>query len=160
MGHCEGNGLVVIEKGHMGDVSVDGLSVVLTFGLGQWMKVYVDENATDAQVDAVEALLKQDPVFGAYFAGETQLLSVGKAPITKEWTDALIKFSTPESAVEIEIVKGLDGGPITIENLLFPSTQHYTQYRAIALSHKSDDKEFTHTGTNGFTSKILASSGE
>lgn len=160
MGHCEGNGLVVIEKGHMGDVNVDGLSVVLTFGLGQWIKLYVDEKATDEQVDAVEALLKQDLVFGDYFAGETQLLSIEKAPITMEWTEALIKFSVPASTVEIEMLKGLDGGPITIENLLFPSTQHYTQYRSITQSHKSDDKEFNHVGTNGFTSKILASSGE
>jgi hypothetical protein len=34
----------------------------------------------------------------------------------------------------------------------------YTQFKSVKNSHKSEDKEFSYSGTNGFASKVDASS--
>ncbi len=154
LGHCEGTGLVQIKEGHYGDISLDGISVVFTVHLGEWMKYYVSEEATDEQAKATEQLVAS--VFE--IPGEWEVLSTEKVPVSLERTETKVKFSVPASTVEIEIMKGRDGSPIKIENLPPVFAQDYTQYKSITNSHKSEDKEFSYSGTNGFTSKIEATS--
>ena len=69
-------------------------------------------------------------------------------------TGTKVKFSVPASKVEIEMMKGLGGKPIKIQNLPLPFMNDHTQYKSIAMSHKSEDKEFKHSGTNGLTANI------
>lgn len=158
MGHCHANGLMEIEKGHVGDVQLDGISVVLTTSLGEWVKFYVSDNASDEQLDAAIKLIKMDAVFGAYFPEDVKVLSVEKAPITVEKSDTMIKFSVANSTVEIGVVAGLDGKPIKIQNLPMKALNDHTQYKSVTLTFKDEDNGFEYTGTNGLTSNFDISS--
>jgi len=158
MGHCEGNSLLEIKEGHYGNVKLDDISVVTAFRFGEWVKVYVDEKATAEQAEAAVELMKLEPTFGAVFAGNTKILSNERVPVLIEKSTTNIKFSVPASSVEIEKVKGWDGEPIKIQNLPIPFMRDYVQYKSIAVSHHSEDKEFSYSGTNGLTSRIEASS--
>ncbi len=157
-GHCDANGLVEIEKGHLGKVELDGISVVMTTRLGEWAKFYVSDFATDKQVDAVIELLKNESVFGAYFPEKVKILSVDKKPINIERNGSRIKFSAANTFVEIEKVVGLDGKPIKIQNLPLLALADHTQYKSITNRHQSTDKEFSYSATNGLTSTIDISS--
>src|SRR5262245_2167157 len=56
---CEGNALLEIESGHYGEVKLDGVSVVFALRLGEWVKYYVGETASDDQAKAAVALLER-----------------------------------------------------------------------------------------------------
>ncbi len=137
---------------------LDGISVVTAFSLGKWLKIYINENATDEQAKALLELLKLKPTFGLLYSGKSEILSQEKAPISIEKTSTKVKFSVPASMVEIEMMKGQGGKPIKIQNLSLPFMDDHTQYKSILVSHKSEDKEFKHSGTNGLTASINASS--
>lgn len=152
LGHCDGVELVEIKEGHYGNVRLDGISVVITLRLREWVKYYVNENATDEQVKVVGSLV------AALMPGfaKMKVLSTEKAPISIERTETKVKFSVPSSAVEIEMMKGRDGKPIKIQNLPASFYIDYTQYKSITIGHHSKDKEFSYSGTHGATSKIEA----
>ena len=157
-GYCEGNNLIEIKKGHYGGVQLDGLSAVTSFSLGKWLKIYVDQKATDEQAKALVELLKLEETFGLIYSGNTKMLSQEKASIAIERTATKVKFSVPDSMVEIEMMKGRGGHPIKIKNLPVPFMNDHTQYKSVTNSHKSQDKAFKHSGTNGLTASIDASS--
>jgi hypothetical protein len=157
LGYCEGNNLIEIKEGHYGDVNLDGISVVTAFSLGKWLKLYVSDNATEEQGTAALELLKLNETFGFIYAGKAEILSQEKASVSIKKTDTSVKFSVPASTVEIEMMKGWEGKPIKIQNIAAPYTRDYTQYKSITTSHKSKDKEFKHSGTNGMTTSIEAS---
>jgi hypothetical protein len=80
LGHCDGAALLEITEGNYGDVRLDGITVVTIERVGEWMKYYVSENATDEQVKTVE------PLMGALlgFPTDMKLLSIEKAPVSVE----------------------------------------------------------------------------
>lgn len=157
LGHCEGNTLFEIEEGQYGDVAVDGIDVVMAYRFGEWVRLYVDEEATDAQVDAVAELLNQPTTFGEFFAGDAKLLSVEKADVTVKRTPTTIAFSVPDGASEMEVMAGPGGEPVRIENLSVPYFANgYTQYKTATVTHERDGVEFEYSGTNGATSHVEA----
>ena len=146
---CEGNRLIAIKSGHYGDVDLAGVSFIVTFQMRAWSKIYVSDSVTDRQKDAVEALL---PIaFAAFHRG---MLSFTKAPITMEISDTRVKFSSPESSVDMEAMKGFDGKNVRILNLPNVAYQNYTQFRSISHVHAAADHRWSHAGTNGFTSTM------
>jgi hypothetical protein len=151
-GHCDVNSFLEIEKGNLGDVSVDGVTVSLSSRLGNWVKFYFSENTTDEQAKAVIELLQKQEVFGVYFPETVEIRTVEMAALSIERGESTVKFSTPNSTVEIEMLKGLNGEPIHIENLALEVLEGHTQYKSVTNSHKSDDAEFSYTGSNGLTS--------
>ncbi len=156
LGYCDDNSLFEIKRGHYDGVRLDGISVVTTGRGGEWVKYYVSEAASDEQVAAVVPLLK-----AAYpFLAGMEVLAVEKVPVSIERGQSKVRFSVPTSTVEIEMLTSWDGKPIKIKALPEPWTMisDYIQYKSITNSHQSDDKEFAYSGTNGFTSKIDASS--
>ncbi len=155
LGFCEGMGLLEIKEGHYGDVNLDGISVVQAFSVGKWVKLYISDNATDKQVKAAVKLIKLKSLFGPYFPEDT-FVSWEKAPVTVERTATNIKFSTPTSTAEFELMTGYDGNPIKIQNLVVPFHEDFTQYKTLTLNHKSSDREFSHSGTSGQTGIIVA----
>jgi hypothetical protein len=157
LGYCEGMGLLEIKEGHYGDVNLDGISVVQAFSVGKWVKLYVSDNATDKQLKAAVKLIKLKSLFGPYFPEDT-FVSWEKAPVTVERTATNIKFSVPTSTADFELMKGRDGNPIKIQNLVVPFYEDYTQYKTLTLDHSSSDKEFSHSGTSGQAGIIIASS--
>lgn len=157
-GHCDASGLIEISEGHNGDVNLDGIKVAVSARLGSWAKFYVSENATDAQVDAAVALVRNVEVFGDYYPESLENVTVEKAPINVERSGDNIKFSTPFSNVSIDMMRGLNGDPVHITNLPMRALIGHTQYKSSINSHKSTDREFTYEGTNALTSIVEASS--
>lgn len=152
---CEGNRLISISKGHFGDVDLAGVAFLVTFEMRSWSKIYVSDKVSEKQNAAVEALL---PIAFAGF--RNGMLSLQKAPITMEITDTRVRFSGPESAVDMEVMKGFGGKPVTIMNLPSPAFQNYTQFKSTSHTHAaSDGHHWSHTGTNGFTSTMDVGSG-
>ena len=155
MGYCRGNGLVEIEQGNVGDVRLDNLNVLMAYDFGAWVKLYIDDKATPEQAEAAATVLKQETTLGAFFSGNAKLLSIDRTPVTVEKSDGAIKFSVPESTTELEVMKGPNGKPITIENLTIPwFITGYTQYKATTVTHKSKDHAFSFMGSNGATSHL------
>ena len=75
-----------------------------------------------------------------------------------ELTESRVKFSGPESSVEMDVLRGFGGKPVKVLNLPSPAFQDYTQYKSVSHKHSSDKATWSHTGTNGFTSKMEAAS--
>jgi hypothetical protein len=146
---CEGNRLIAIKAGHYEDVDLAGVSFLVTFTMRTWSKIYVSDKVTDKQMAAVESLL---PIaFAGFHRG---MLSFTKAPITMDITDTRVRFSGPESSVDMEVMSGFGGKPVKVMNLPSPAFQDYTQYKSISHTHSSDKATFKYSGTNGFTSTM------
>ena len=153
---CQGSHLVEIKKGHYGGINLDGLGMVTTKSHGEWIKLYIDEAASDSQMNALVELLKLDETMG--LGGNTEIISKEKVKISVERASDRVKFSVPASTVEIEMMEGLGGKPIKVDNLRKPFFDDYTQYKSISNIHQSDEHKFSHSGTNGFVSRLAASS--
>lgn len=149
---CDGNRLIAIDEGHYGGVDLSGVSFIVTFEMREWSKIYVDDRISDAQMEALEQLL---PVaFSGFHSG---MRSLQRVALTIERTEEMVRFSVPQSTVEIRLMRGLDGEPITIDGLPSPAYVDYTQYQSVVHTHSSSDAEFSHSGTNGFTSRMEVS---
>ena len=146
---CEGNRLIAIKSGHYEDVDLAGVSFLVTFTMRSWSKIYVSDRVTERQMAAVEALL---PIaFAGFHRG---MLSFTKAPITMDITEKRVRFSGPESSVDMDVMAGFGGRPVKILNLPSAAYQDYTQFRSVSHQHTSAQHTFKHSGTNGFTSTM------
>ena len=146
---CEGNRLISIASGHYENVDLGGVSFLVTFTMRSWSKVYVSDKVSAAQMAAVEALM---PIaFAGFHRG---MLSFTKAPITMEITPQRVRFSGPESSVDMEVMNGFGGKPVKVLNLPNPAYQDYTQYKSVLHRHESADHSFKYSGTTGFTSTM------
>jgi hypothetical protein len=146
---CEGNRLISIRSGHYQDVDLGGVAFLVTFTMRSWSKIYVSDKVSDRQMAAVEALL---PIaFAGFHRG---MLSFTKAPITMDITEKRVRFSGPESSVDMEVLSGFGGKPVKVLNLPSPAFQDYTQYKSVTHKHASDKTTFSYSGTNGFTSTM------
>lgn len=150
---CEGNRFITIERGRYADVDLAGVQVLVTFNMRNWSKIYVSDRVSEAQMKAVEALLPL--AFAGFHKG---MLSFTKAPITMEATASRVRFSGPESSVDMEVMKGFNGQAVKILNLPAAVFQDYTQFRSVAHTHSSAAHSWHHKGTNGFTSTWSAGS--
>ena len=150
---CEGNRIIAIETGHYEDVDLAGVTLLVTFSMRDWSKIYVSDDVTPAQEQAVEALLPL--AFAGFHRG---MLSFTKAPITMEVTDDRVIFSGPESSVSMGAMRGHDGQIVKVLNLPSPVFQDYTQFVSKSHTHESADHSFSYSGTTGFTSHWEAGS--
>lgn len=152
-GKCEGNRIVSIEKGHYNAVDLSGVELLVTFHMRTWSKIYISDKVSDEQMKAVEALLPL--AFAGFHKG---MLSFTRAPITMEVSDTRVRFSGPESSVDMEVMRGFNGQAVRIANLPSAVFQNYTQFRSVAHTHASATHNWKHSGTNGFTSTWEAGS--
>ena len=155
-GFSEGSRLIEMKSGHYFGTNLDGLSMVLTRRGGEWAKLYVDETASDSQMNALVELLKLDETMG--LGGNTEIISKEKVKISVERASDRVKFSVPASTVEIEMMEGLGGKPIKVDNLPLSFLDDYTLYKSISNIHQSAQHKFSHSGTNGVVSRLAASS--
>jgi hypothetical protein len=151
---CQGNRMVSINKGHVGDVDLAGVSFLISWDLSSWSKIYVSDTVTEAQEKALETTVL--PAAWAQFRRGG--VPVTKAPLTMEVTQERVRFSSPESSVDMEVMKGTLQQPVKILNLPNPYFQDYTQYRSVVHQHTDADHRFSHSGTNGLTSTWEAGS--
>ena len=147
---CYGNRLYQITQGHYKDIDVAGLTFIMTFSMREWSKIYVSDRASDAQMEALKGLVPH--ILGAH--ASSGILFIKKVPLVVERTEGKVRFRGPESAVDMDVMTGYQGKPVTVDNLPSPTFQHYTQYRSVETRHQGGDKEFHYSGTTGFTSKL------
>ena len=145
---CEGNRFITIDSGRYRNVDLAGVQLLVTFNMRNWSKIYLSDTVSDRQMQAVEALLPL--AFAGFHKG---MLSFTKAPITMDATDTRVRFSGPESSVEMEVVKGFNGQAIKVHNLPSAVFQDYTQFRSVSHTHATAAHSWSHKSTNGFTSK-------
>ncbi|MBT5073663.1 MAG: DUF1326 domain-containing protein [Kordiimonadaceae bacterium] len=149
---CDGNRLIEIYKGHVGDVDLKGVRFLVTFEMGVWTRIYVDETMSDDQMQAFDLILPLG------FSGfKNQSLSIEKVPLSVTRQNGLIKYSAPASEVEMKPLKGMDGGQITVDGLPNNAFFDYVQYQSVVHTHEGPDQKWSHSGTNGFTSRMMAS---
>ena len=155
LGYCDGVTLIEIERGHYGDVRLDGVKVLAVYRGGSWIKFYVTDEADKVQTEAAVKLL---PAFEDFFAVDN-VLEVKNVPISVERSAERMRIVTPNTTAEIVVMKGKNGKPIKIANLPSPDFPappflDHTQYRSVTLKHDAKDKQFEYSGTNGFTARI------
>ena len=150
LGHCEANLLFDVKSGHYKGVRLDGLQFVMSWRGGGWVRYYLSEKATDEQIKAIQEVM---PEAVAIFK-KTKNLGAERVAISVTRKDGKISFSSPASKVEMEMLKGKDGGPVVLNNLNHPLTEMRVQYIASTLSHEDKENGFKHSGTNGMTSVL------
>lgn len=148
---CDGNRLIEIYKGSIGDHNLTDIRFVVVFEMGVWSRIYVDEALTDEQRAAFDELF---PIAFAGFAN--QALSIETVPISVAREDLIVKFQTPASQVEMSPVRGRDGGLITVDGLPNNAFYDYVQYQSVVHTHDGPEHNWSHKGTNGFTSRMIA----
>ncbi|HEY5538952.1 MAG TPA: DUF1326 domain-containing protein [Thermoplasmata archaeon] len=153
-----------IEKGHLGDLQLDGLNVALAVHSPgpmtrvKWdVALYLDERASPAQRDALDA------IFGGQAGGEPAALAplIGKVLGVKS---VRIEFRAvgkrrslriPKVAeMRIEAIKGQGGADVTLENvpLIAVPNQTVVVAKSEKLSLHDLGFEWEFTEKNGFYS--------
>jgi hypothetical protein len=149
---CFGNRLIQIREGDFEGAPLGGISFLVTFQMGRWTRIHIDESLSAARSATLDALL---PVA---FAGFNNLARAKeRVPLTVEASADGLRFSVPDSAVEMRLVAGLGGEPIRISGLPSPAFHDYVQYESVVHRHSSADGEWSYSATNGFRSEMRAS---
>ena len=149
---CHGTRLVRIRQGQLEGADLAGISFVVTFFMGRWTRIYMEESMSASQLAALEGLL---PVAFAGFDRGARVKE--RVPITIEEGTETFRFSVPESTVEMKLLPGLNGSPIRISGLPNPAYQEYVQYESVVHAHTGPDLQWSHAGTNGFRSVMRVS---
>jgi hypothetical protein len=149
---CHGTRLIRVREGQLEGTDLAGIAFVVTFFMGRWTRIYVDDSMGQARFAALDRLL---PVA---FAGFDRLARVKeRVPLTiTEGTDTF-GFSVPESTIEMKLLPGLGGVPIRVTGLPNPAYHDYVQYESVVHAHSGPDLQWTHAGTNGFRSVMRVS---
>jgi len=150
---CDGNRLVEIVEGDLDGEDLAGLRFLVTFEMGKWTRIYIDERLSESQHATLDKLL---PLAFAGFVGGAR--AIERVPLTVTRTDDLITITAPESRVEMKPLAGLEGSRITIDGLPSNTFHDYVQYESVVHTHDGPDDRWSHSGTNGFTSRMIASS--
>ena len=115
-----------IDSGSFGDVTLDGLNVVLMiYSPGHMLQtkwkvaLYVDERATEAQTDALTQIYTGQAgglfeVLGG-FVGEVLGVKSVAIDIRREGRDGSLQIAGVAD-VEIEAIEGLDGAEVTVRD--------------------------------------------
>jgi hypothetical protein len=148
---CHGTRLIRIREGQLEGASLAGINFVVTFYMGQWTRVYLDDSLSDTQLATLDRLL---PVA---FAGFDRAARVkARVPLTITRGAGTLRFSVPESTVEMRLLPGLNGEPIRITGLPSTAYQDYVQYESVVHTHNGPDETWSYSGTNGFQSVMRA----
>lgn len=149
---CFGNRLIEIREGQLEGDDLAGLRFLVTFQMGRWTRIYVDDALSEEQSATLDRLL---PVA---FAGFDRLArSKESVPLRVERGDDTFRFSVPDSTVEMKLLPGLGGEPIRVDGLPSNAFHRYVQYESVVHEHSRADAEWSYSGTNGFRSEMRAS---
>lgn len=149
---CDINRLIEIDSGSVNGDDLAGVRFLVTMEMGEWTRLYVDDALSDTQTIALDAIM---PLAFGSFLGMSR--SVERVPMSVVRASGLITINTPASGVEMKPLVGLDGGSISISGLPSNVFHDYVQYESVKHTHRGPDREWAHSGTNGFTSRMLAS---
>ena len=160
-GYCQGASLVEIDRGHFGDVHLDGTKVIAAYHVKSWAKMYIHADASPEQVAALtEILPKAMP-----FLAKGPINKIETVPLTVRRSPKLVAYSAPEVDVEIELLENSEGQPIRLQNVPakgtpFPQIRDHMQFVSKKLAHHSESESFDWRDRNGFVSKVDLSSAD
>lgn len=149
---CHGTRLIRVREGQLDGSDLAGIAFVVTFFMGRWTRIYMDASMSSAQSAALDALL---PVAFGGFDRIARLKE--RVRLTVEEGEGTLRFSVPESTVEMKLLPGLGGVPIRVSGLPNPAYHDYVQYESVVHAHNGPDLEWSHSGTNGFQSVMRVS---
>ncbi len=149
---CHGTRLIQLTGGDFEGIDLSDIAFAVTFFRTRWTRIYIDDGLSDVQTDVLDRLLPQ--AFGGFVRLARNIESV---PLAVDRTASELRFSIPESTVEMRLLPGLDGDPIAITGLPSNAYHDYLQYESIIHRHSSVDGEWSYSGTNGFTSEMRVS---
>ncbi|MEZ5759124.1 MAG: DUF1326 domain-containing protein [Emcibacteraceae bacterium] len=150
---CDGNRLIEIEKGNIGDMDLAGVRFLVSFEMGKWARIYLDDKMNNDQMEAFKAIF---PVAFAGYSKQARSVEVVPLEVTRQ-DDLVLKYKTPASEVEMKPLRGIDGGLITVDGLPNKAFYHYVQYESVDHTHDDPDRQWSYSGTNGFTSRMIVS---
>jgi hypothetical protein len=171
---CRFVGIMQVEEGKHGEVALDGVR----FGLAgefageghhdtqgfMYVAYYIDSNASEAQREAVKAILE-----GQMFKGLGKPVEVKEVPIT---ITGLENFGMVDKAyggsigdlakIQVAPISGFtQGKPLVVENSAEPLFNWTALGKAKASFYKSGGQDFKFDGTSGESHKFsLAGGGE
>ncbi len=149
---CEGSRLIQILSGEFDQIDLTGIAFLATFEMRKWAHIYVDDKLNERQNKGF------DLIFPVAFAGFKKLSrKIERVPMSYEKTSETIKYSVPDSTVEIKKLRGLEGAEINITGLPSTNYRNYIQYQSVIHTHKSSSSSWSHKKTNGFTSRMIVS---
>lgn len=149
---CQGTRLIRIREGQLEGADLAGIDFVVTFFMGRWTRIYMDETMGAARMATLQRLL---PVA---FGGFDRIAQVRvAAPITIREGEGTFRFEVPESTVEMKLLPGLGGVPIRVTGLPNPAYHDYVQYESVVHAHTGPDMQWSRSGTNGFRSVMRVS---
>ena len=149
---CDGNRLIEITEGQLDGAALSGIRFLVTFEMGKWTRIYVDDQLNGAQMETFDNIM---PLAFAGFIGGAR--SVERVPLNVVRTSEMISISTPASRIEMKPLAGLDGGRIQVTGLPSNAFHEYVQYESVVHTHEGTGRDWSYSGTNGFTSKMIAS---
>jgi hypothetical protein len=149
---CDGNRLIEITDGQVEGASLAGVRFLVTFEMGKWTRIYIDQSLSAAQIEAYERIMPR-----AFAGFQRGALSEEVVPMTVQRGPDTLAFSTPASEVEMRQMTGLDGEPIRISGLPSNAFFDYVQYESVRHIHRGGEREWSYSGTNGFVSRMIAS---
>ena len=149
---CHGTRLVRIREGQLEGAELAGIDFVVTFFMGRWSRIYIDESMGEPRAAMLERLLPL--AFGGF---DRNARVRARVPLRIEEGAETFRFSVPESTVEMKLLPGLGGSPIRITGLPNPAYHDYVQYESVVHAHTGPDEQWSHSGTNGFRSVMRVS---
>ena len=149
---CNGSRLIEIYKGHVDGNDLTGIRFIVTFEMGKWSRIYIDNTLNQESLNNFNLIL---PLAFAGFAKQAKSINATNINVARDKN--IVKFSSPQSEVEMKPLKGMDAGLIKVDGLPYKSFYNYVQYESVKHIHNSPDVTWDHSGTNGFTSKMIVS---
>jgi len=149
---CHGTRLIQIREGQLDGANLAGINFAVTFYMGQWTRIYIDDSLGESQSATLDRLLPL--AFGGFDRGARVKERV---PLTIVPGTDTFRFSVPESTVEMKLMPGLNGEPIRITGLPSTAYHDYIQYESVVHTHAGPDESWSHVGTNGFRSVMRVS---
>jgi hypothetical protein len=135
---CYGTRLIQITEGDFEGADLEGITFAVTFFRTRWTRVYISEGLSDAKADALDGLLP-----AAFNGFVTLARDMERVPLTINRSADTFRFSVPESTVEMRLLPGLNGDPITITGLPSNAYHDYVQYESVVHSHSSADANWS-----------------
>ncbi len=163
---CKFNNVVKIEKGHYGNVKLDGMKVWISgdlggdFSKGQMKSAYFtfEPSASQEQIDAA---LK---VFSHIYPAKFMDSGVDRATIVweKKGKTAYAKLGDGQGEVSLSVVTGNDGkAPVVMKNLTYWGAQKNNGFVMAKSKHhyKGHQLDYAFEDANGFLIEIESSGG-
>jgi hypothetical protein len=155
---CSGNEVIFIEKGHYGDVPLDGLAIgnfvqspegkgmMESFGKWNFSYLYIDEKANGEQRKALEAVGSTVLPMSASAKHEIRVVPITRTIIGTEHKITVGKFGTYSG----HLIEGGLGGSAKILNPpgADPLHKEYDQGETTGFTYSDADQNWSFQGTN------------